>query len=305
MGIWEFDFIVWFQSLGGGFLDAFQNAMSFLGEEAVIILIIGFIYWGFDKEHGRLLGLMLFTSVSIGGIIKNIVKRPRPYESDYLIKNKRPTSDYSFAYPSGHAQLSATVYPSVALKYRKKWIIALAWIVPFLVAQSRVYLGMHFLSDVVGGIAFGLLILILINYLYNKIKNRYIFYLILVAASSAGLIFSQTSDYFKSFGMLVGSICGIIFEQRFVRFSPTQLWWRIVIRLAVGLLVLAAIAYGLDELFSLIIFESVWLNNMLDCLRYGVIVFVGFGAYPYLFKFEEKLFRKYESERDCLIKTSK
>lgn len=114
----------------------------------------------------------LFFAISVGGagilveIIKTIVKRPRP--PHYLIE----VSGYSF--PSGHATLSTALAFSLYLilkdKVNKKILLIFCIIYPLLISFSRVYLNVHYLSDVIAGIGLGLFWVSLVA-IFFKIKG--------------------------------------------------------------------------------------------------------------------------------------
>jgi membrane protein DedA with SNARE-associated domain len=131
------------------FITSFNNPL-----EVTIISILIFLFLTFKKFYYK----ALFFLVSIIGasllveIIKNIVKRIRP--EHYLIE----VSGYSF--PSGHATLSTalafSLYFILKDKLNKKVLLLLCLIYPILISFSRVYLNVHYLSDVIAGIGLGL-----------------------------------------------------------------------------------------------------------------------------------------------------
>ncbi len=123
-----------------------------------IALLIS-VWFGFQKRIA--LGVWFFSSILLGEItlklLKHLVARPRPATNGEL------ALAHGFSFPSGHALASALFYGSLALllcysnaNARLKTIIAvllLFWI--FLMAYDRVYLGVHYPSDVLGGFCLG------------------------------------------------------------------------------------------------------------------------------------------------------
>ncbi len=124
-----------------------------------IALLIS-LWFGFQKRIA--LGVWFFSSILLGEItlklLKHFVARPRP------VTNGELALAHGFSFPSGHALASALFYGSLALllcysnaNARLKTIIAiilLFWI--FLMAYDRVYLGVHYPSDVLGGFCLGI-----------------------------------------------------------------------------------------------------------------------------------------------------
>jgi len=135
--------------------------------EIGVISIVIFMILIFEKCYHQAL---FFASAIIGAsllveIIKNIVQRARP--PHYLIE----VSNYSF--PSGHATVSTALAFSLYLilkdKFNKDILLILCIMFPILISFSRVYLTVHYLSDVIAGIGLGLFWVSLIALVYKII----------------------------------------------------------------------------------------------------------------------------------------
>ena len=126
-----------------------------LGSVLLAIIAIWLIIKGSRKE--RLFGVITVVSVLIevaivNGFLKNFIARPRPYDvSAELLPAIEVLSDYSF--PSGHTAL-AFALAFVFYRYLPKKYGVPAIVIASLVGLSRVHLGVHYLSDVIGGIIF-------------------------------------------------------------------------------------------------------------------------------------------------------
>lgn len=294
----EVDFIVWLQSLGSGtflrtVLLAINNFLSMFGEETVMILIMGVIYWGLDKKKGERIAISLFVANVSNPLIKNIVKRLRPYQSTDKIELLRDVGGYSF--PSGHSSASASFYPAIAYNYREKnwkWLTVISLVLPVMIAISRNYLGAHFLTDVLCGLLLGALALVATEFILSKISNKFYFYIGLVVLFSVGMFYCKTHDYFTSYGILIGFVAGIAFEERFVKFANTKLWWRVAIRTLVGGGLYLAINSLLKLAFGGFFVEDSYADLVFRVARYAVIIFVLIGIYPLIFGLFDKVWQK-------------
>ena len=140
-------------------LDAVMNVITELGSIPVVvplfIIALGLLLW---RRHPR---EALFLAVStVGGAVLNeslklIFHRPRPQLAWAAVQ-----PDYSF--PSGHAMSSLILYVAIGLIIGVIWgrraglvAVVIAVVIALLVGTSRIYLGYHYLTDVVGGLFAG------------------------------------------------------------------------------------------------------------------------------------------------------
>ncbi len=293
---WEESFIVWLQQLGQGtamqaVLGILNQFFSFLGEEMICIAVMGMVYWGFNKKKGEAIGAaIMIANVGIG-MLKNIFSRMRPWASSERIELLRDVDGFSF--PSGHSANCTALYPTTAMEYKeKKWLTVLAIAVPLLCGLSRCYVGAHWPTDVIVGLLTGLVIFAGVEFLLPRCKNKYVFYYALIAFSTLGLFYCRTNDYFNSYGMLIGFVFGIKFEEKHTRFENTDKWYIAVIRTAIG----AGLYFGLSSLIKIFIGnlfpEESFGWFLMRAVRYGLVVFILIGIYPYAFRLEKKLQRK-------------
>lgn len=142
-------------------------AMKFittLGSSIVILTVILSLFILFkDKKYCWYAAMGCLFGVIIENVLKLIVRRPRPEEFWPL------TVENTYSFPSGHTFMSVVLYglliyfinkevKSKKLRYIGTCIFSL---IIFLVAVSRIYLGVHYATDVVGGLILGLLYLVL------------------------------------------------------------------------------------------------------------------------------------------------
>ena len=98
---------------------------------------------------------MLFISGLINGFLKDFFQDPRPLIELML----DPKVGTSYGWPSGHAQIAVTLWGLIAYELKDKRATIGAGILIFLIAFSRMYLGVHDLGDVISGLIIGTIIL--------------------------------------------------------------------------------------------------------------------------------------------------
>lgn len=133
-----------------GFSDLYWRIVTDLGDEPAYIALAVLLYTLVSPELGYCALLSLATSGWVNVLLKNTLMMPRPPPELWKVK----VSGYGF--PSGHAQTSAAFWGAVALKVKHSSVALLGAVVATLVAYSRVELRVHYVHDVVGGLAIGL-----------------------------------------------------------------------------------------------------------------------------------------------------
>lgn len=175
---WEFDLLYWFQSIHNPILDKIVVVITSLGNAGIfwILLTLVMLIVCKDKKVAWTSALaLLFSLLVINIFLKNTVMRARPCWIDdtipLLVKNPK---DYSF--PSGHSSASFASAVSIVqyAKYRKQGIAAV--ILAALIAVSRMYVFVHFPTDVFVGTILGIIEAILagiiIRFIYRKIEEK-------------------------------------------------------------------------------------------------------------------------------------
>lgn len=164
----EFGILYFLQSLHTPWLDVFMKEITGLGDSGIFWIITGIVLLCFKKT--RVAGFCVILSLAVGFlmgnmILKNLVARERPCWIDtsipLLIRNPK---DYSF--PSGHTLASFEGAVSIWL-YNRKWGTA-ALVLAVLISFSRLYLFVHFPTDVLGGLFLGILIAVLVHWAVER-----------------------------------------------------------------------------------------------------------------------------------------
>lgn len=136
---WEYIVMSAIQSvsrLGTVVMDPLFAFFTFLGEETFLLVAVFSIYWCGNKKFGEYLFLSLYSSIAANGILKDLVRRPRPFltpgwEELRYVQIDNPLINTvslgeSFSFPSGHSQCAGGFFTAVALWVRKRWVTVLA-----------------------------------------------------------------------------------------------------------------------------------------------------------------------------------
>ncbi|MEW6404270.1 MAG: phosphatase PAP2 family protein [Chloroflexota bacterium] len=163
------DWVIMIQSLGD-WLRGPMEFFTFLGYEDFYLLILPLLYWSIDSRLGLRVGFILMLSISLYGVTKLIFAGPRPYWVSASVKAY--SAESSFGVPSGHAQDAVSVWGTMAAYVGRRWAWIVAIIVMFMIGLSRIYLGVHFVHDVILGWLIGIVILTLFIRLWDPLAAR-------------------------------------------------------------------------------------------------------------------------------------
>ena len=281
----ELEFLKWLEGLRTNFLNAVFEGITLLGEETLIILLVVALWFAVDKKFAQHVFFVTATSLSINGIIKNFAKVPRPFTKG--ISCVRPDTATGYAFPSGHTQGFATWSSFFAVKFKKTWLTILVGVLVSLVAISRLYLGAHYPSDVIVGVALGLGFAILGNYLFEKVKDvkkLYLGTLLILMPFIVYFLFVADplfADLFKTFGMVGGMVAVSFLDEKTEPLSYDVVWWKKLIRIVLGVV----LAVVLKEVIKLVnVFEIMQISLLIDALRYFIVVMAVGYLCPLLFK---------------------
>ena len=143
------------QNLGGWLLRPMQ-LFSLLGSEIIFLLVAPAFYWCISTEVGLRIGLFLMFSEGINDALKIVFHAPRPYW--YSTDVKALAAENAFGIPSGHAQHAVVAWSTLADWVKQRWAWITAILLIFCISFSRLYLGVHFPTDVLAGWLVGILL---------------------------------------------------------------------------------------------------------------------------------------------------
>lgn len=174
--ITSFDFKILdeIQTIANPVLDAFFVFVTHLGDAGAVWIAIAVVCLLFKKT--RKCGIMLAAVLILGTLVgnaalKNIIARPRPFvQNPDMLSSLLISVPSGFSCPSGHT-LSSFECAVVIFLNNKKWGIA-ALVMASLIAFSRMYLYVHFFTDILFGIVLGIALGYLVYYMTLKIERR-------------------------------------------------------------------------------------------------------------------------------------
>lgn len=254
---WGADVIIALQLLHTPVLDGIFNIITSLGSVELYLLLLPLLYWCIDKPLAQRLAYFFLFSAYSNAALKNLFRHPRPFEYDsrVLKLDWAPAEELGYGLPSGHSQLAITAWGYLATWIRRQWMWVLAVTLVTLIAFSRMYLGVHFPTDVLGGLLIGAIWLAL----FLKVEPRLVPWLaqqapgvqigLAVAVPLVLLLAHSSNDAAAAMGTLMGLGAGIVVEDHTVRFSTGGPLWHRLARFAVGAVVIVALREGLKHIF--------------------------------------------------------
>jgi len=287
----DLDIVKALQTLRNPIFDWFFYIVTQIGDQYAFIAIAVIIYWTISKKFAHRFVFTFMISAIVNTAFKEIIKRDRPYiaSSDVYTKPSWETTGYSF--PSGHAQ-AAGVYGyasyDAAKKTGKKWLWYVGIFLLIFIPLSRIYLGQHYLSDVIVGV---LLSFVLAHYtfkLIDKMKDdEHIYTLMLVPFICLALFFIQNDVMFVAAGGFTGFALGYYLEKKYVNYDVSEKNYIQVLKIIFGIAIVFAIRLSLKAILPYSVDSDtnpVLLDFIFDFIRYFFIGgWAALGA-PFVFK---------------------
>ena len=277
----ELDIIKVIQSGANRFFDDFFLFVTDMGDVVFFVVVFCVLFWIYNKEYAFRFSYYYLICYMLNSAIKSIFDRPRPWQADNTIKNYTNSGQSSF--PSGHSASISVISNSLLIesysnRNSKRWHKVVGTIFGILacllVAFSRMYLGQHFLTDVISGLFIGLFVAFFAREIFNHIKDVYKVSLYILPIAF-GLLFLYTTEMFTSnlshakmyeyIGLITSLIIGINLEKKYIRFDIRANALFNVFKVLFGLLS----TYALYKLFD-------WILPNILIFKFFVTFIVGF-----------------------------
>jgi len=280
---WGIPVVLWFQQFSPA-LDMPFKALTYLGDETFYLIFMPLLYWCIDRRTGSRLFFLLLFSAYLNAIAKVLAAQPRPFTYDPRVQAIGHATGGGL--PSGHTQNAVVVWGFLAARSGRKtaWLIAVFLMIA--IPLSRIYLGVHFPTDLIGGYLMGGIVLILFLWSAPRlevwlVEKGLVWQLLISLLGPLILLLLNSSgdkDVLSTASVLLGVCSGFALERRYVRFSCEGPWWKRTLRYLVGVSVLFGLWGGLKIAFS-----GMEPAGLLRFMRYALVGLWGGVGAPWVF----------------------
>jgi len=252
------------ESIRTPFLDTAIGLITRLGEETVAVVILCAVFWCISKRAAYGVGVAFFFSgLTVQGM-KICFRIERPWVADPTFRPVQSALENStgYSFPSGHTQSATALFGSLGVQIKQKTIKALCFLLVFLVAFSRLYLGVHTPLDVVASLVISFLLILLTTKLIageTIDKKRELVISLAMALFAAAVIViafimystgkiehEYVADCLKAAGAGIGFAAGMYVERVYINFpvKAKNIFWQII-KFILGFAGVLAIKEGL------------------------------------------------------------
>ena len=291
------EILKFFEGFRTDFFTSLFSLFTFFGEEYVFLILSLSILWCVNKNYGYCLLFAGIVGQNINQFLKYTCEVPRPWvaypELNPVLSAIENAGGYSF--PSGHTQIAATTYGTLAYFYRKKKALCTLLIATILaVGISRMYLGVHYFSDVAFSLLLGLIIVVFSCKAFEREVNNNIFRVITVVMCSLLLLYTlltvndigaNSNELFalefssKFFGAGIAFIISWYLDEKYIRYTTEGKIGFQLFKLLVGAAIVIILRFALKKFFMVI-----GINQTFgDALRYFALVIFAGCFWPMLF----------------------
>ena len=274
------------------------------GDETAFLVAALIIFWCVDKNRAYYVLGVGFCGTILNQFLKLVWQVPRPWVQDpgFQPVEGAVGAAEGYSFPSGHSQSSVGTFGALAATEKNKalkWIfIAICVLVPF----SRMYLGVHFPSDVLVGIACAVALIFLMRFLSrgDYVKQTlaamcalavvYLCFVCFVLDSSKMDAYNYTHGLENAFTML-GATFGMLLvywiDNKWVHFSVKAVWWAQILKVMGGLAAVLSVKVGTKSVLNVLLGEYAG-----RAARYFLVVLVAGALWPLTFRYFERLGKK-------------
>ena len=282
---WEVFLIIFLQNTLPGFVLGFFEVIAEVVSKNVLALLFILIYLAYNKDWGKFTLLSLGVAGVCCEFVKVTVARLRPYaavdtikciRADVADQNPLDFKIQGYSLPSGHTMMATNLFLAIPIYVRNIQYISIGLVGVFIVALSRVGLGVHFPTDTIAGFIIALAIILILARIYDKIENRAYLYLSICALSLVGVLFCPEISYIKYVALALGISLGFLVEEKYVNFENPKSRRDAIVRL-VGAVILFILLFVLIPKFA-------GNTDLVKCIVHSLCTFIMLAIYPLAFK---------------------
>ncbi len=300
-------FLYFLENIRVPVLNEFMLGVTMLGEETAFLVIALVMFWCVDKYVGYYTLSVGFVGTLANQFLKLWFRIPRPWVLDknftILEQAREAASGYSF--PSGHTQSAVGTFGCIAGVTGKRIIRIIAIVIAILVPISRMYIGVHTPLDVVVSVAIALLLILVFRPLIlgNDHKRMPVLFGIMLLLAVGYLCFvefyafprdidphnyeSGLQNAYTLLGALLGMLVVYWFDEKWLNFKTSAVWWAQIIKVAAGLALVLVIKSGTKPQLNMLLGEY-WGR----AVRYFLVVLFAGMLWPMTFEWFSKLGKK-------------
>ncbi len=223
----ELELISKLQVLRSPLLDQFMLFCNYFDTSIFYFLLIPSVWFLYKRSLGIQIFYMQILACILAQWLKPLFGEPRPCQ---LIPEIALLFCTSFGFPSGAALATTSIFGLLAVRVRKWPFTLFCALFLLLVGASRVYLGMHFFSDVIGGYFFGACLVFLFVRLSPSIEAWFSAKASVVAISTlvCSVLYYLSPNVHSGLVMALGATYGLLLSahQKIVPRTPALLWIR-------------------------------------------------------------------------------
>lgn len=285
------EIIRFMQSFASPTLDTVMLAITNFSSAEAYILLLTVTYLSIDNRIGRWLGIVLLLSLYLNFSLKGVFDSERPYIIDPTVSRGTgfDATGTGPSFPSGHAQASATFWFLAALHFKRSWLYPLSVLIVFLISLSRVYLGLHFVIDIVGGIGLGMLFVFIgyemsARFMTGRSINITLRLVLIILGIGLPLAIHMTVPQlrpelvFTESSLFMGALAAFISGPLLYRHAVPRAFGAKIALALFGLLVVIAVLYG----SSVLVPEAIIRDPIGGFIRYLGLGYSAIILVPYL-----------------------
>lgn len=300
------DFLKLLESIRTPFLDAVVSLVTHLGAETLFMVVALVFFWCVDKHRGYFLLFGGFLGTVCNQFLKMAFRIPRPWvlDPEFTIVESAREGATGYSFPSGHTQCATGLYGGVARSSKRRAVQITGVALCFVIAFTRMYLGVHTPKDVIVSLVIGFALVLLLYPLIEASRTNPKFMYGVIAFSAlltlANLLFVSCypfpadvdavnlADAQENAWKLLAAVVGIALiypiEHKWIRFETRAVWWAQILKMVGGLvivvLVKSLLKAPLNALFGV---------NVGSFVRYFLMVTSAGLLWPLTFKWFSKL----------------